>query len=80
MLSHPDSVISMAMLRHQELQAESNQVRIAMTAVAPRLLKPGFLSRTRSRFGSILIKMGATLQAETREKSAPLEAFHGHAS
>ena len=79
MLSHPDSVISLAMLRHQELQAESVRVRIAMTAVAPRLLQPGVLSRTRTRLGSVLIRMGASLRAEPWEPGTPLKAFHAEA-
>lgn len=82
MLSHPDSVIALANLRHQELQAENAKVRMAMAAVALRPDQPGVLNRTRTRLGSILIRMGTSLhvQVENREPSATLEAFHAGVS
>ena len=36
MFPHPDSVIALGIMRHQELQAEIIQVRRAMTAVTAR--------------------------------------------
>jgi hypothetical protein len=80
MLSHPDSVIALGILRHQELQAENLRVRRAMAAVPSRPGQPGVLSRTRAWVSSILIRVGISLQAETREPGAPLTAFHADAS
>ena len=80
MLSHPDSVIALGILRHQELQAENLQVRRAMAAVPSRPAQPGVLSRMRTWVGSILIRMGTSLQVETREPGAPLKAFHAGVS
>ena len=83
MLSNPNSVIALGILRHQELQAENAKVRMAMAAVAPRLDQSGgVLSRMRTRLGSILIRMGTSLhvQVENREPSATLEVLHAGVS
>jgi hypothetical protein len=75
MLSHPDSVIAFGIMRHQELQAENIQGRTAMAAVASRPAQPGVLHTTRIWVGTVLIRLGTSLQAEAREPSAPREAF-----
>ena len=75
MLSHPDSVIAFGLIRHQELQAETLQLRRAIAAVASRPAQPGVLHTTRTRVGAVLIQLGTSLQAEAREPSAPREAF-----
>ena len=82
MLSHPNSVIALGNVRHQELQAENVKLRLAMAAVAPRLEQPGVLNRTRTRLGSVLIRMGTSVhgQVENREPGAPLETFHAGVS
>jgi hypothetical protein len=80
MLPHPDSVVAFGLIRHQELQAENLRVRRAMTAVPSRPVQPGVLSRTRGWVGSVLIRMGTSLQVETREPSAPLGMFHSGVS
>jgi hypothetical protein len=76
MLSHPDSVIGLGILRHQELQAENLRVRRAMAAIPFRPTQPGILRRTRTRAGSVLIRIGTSLQVETREPGVPLDTFH----
>jgi hypothetical protein len=76
MLSHPNSVIALGIVRHQELQAENARVRIAMTAVVPRRLQPRALSWMRIRLGSVLIRTGAWLQAEPWKPGALLTVFH----
>jgi hypothetical protein len=75
MLSHPDSVIALGILRHQELQAESLRERRVMVAVSSRPAQPGVLNRMRTRAGSILIRVGTSLQVESREPGAPRKAF-----
>ena len=80
MLPHPDSVIALALMRHQELQAENVQVRRALTAVASRPAQRGVLRTTRTRLGVVLIRLGTSLQAEAREPTAPGEAFPASAS
>ncbi len=80
MLPHPDSVIALGILRHQELQAENLRVRRAMAAVPSRPAQPWVLRRMRTRAGSVLIQMGTFLQVETLEQSAALEAFHAGVS
>ena len=82
MFPHPDSVVALGILRHQELQAENVKLRLAMAAVAPRLQLPGVVNRTRTRLGSVLIRMGTSLdvQIENREPSATLETFHAGVS
>jgi hypothetical protein len=75
MLPHPDSVIALALIRHQELQAEAFRERRAMAAVASRPAQPGVLRTTRTRLGVVLIRLGTCLQAETREPTAAREAF-----
>ena len=82
MFPHPDSVVAFGNLRHQELQAENIRVRRAMAAVPSLPAQPGVLSRTRTRLGSVLIRMGTSLhvQVEDREPGAPLEAFRADVS
>jgi hypothetical protein len=76
MLPHPDSVIALGILRHQELQAENLRERRVRAAVSSRPSQPGVLNRMRTRAGSILVRVGISLQVETREPAAPLDAFH----
>jgi hypothetical protein len=80
MLPHPDSVIAFGLIRHQELQAENLRVRIARTAVLSRPVQPEGMRRMRSWMGSVLIRVGISLRAETREPGAPPVAFHAGAS
>jgi hypothetical protein len=51
-----------------------------MAAVTSRPAQPGVLSRMRTGAGSVLIQMGTSLQVETREPSAALDAFHAGVS
>ena len=54
-------------------------MRRAMAAVSPRPAQPGVLSRTRTWVGSVLIRLGTSLQVETREPGAPRQGFpRGH--
>jgi len=82
MHSHPDSVVALGTVRHQELQAENVKLRLAMAAVAPRLHHPGVLNRTRIRLGSVLIRMGTSLHAQVQngERNATREPFHASGS
>lgn len=75
MFPHPDSVIALALIRHQELQAEAFRERMAIAAVTSRPTQSSVLRTTRTRLGVVLIRLGTFLQAEAREPTAPREAF-----
>ena len=76
MFPHPDSVIALGIMRHQELQAETIQMRRAMNAVTSRPAQPGLARRTRAWVGSVLVRTGTSLQAEPGEPVAPHTVFH----
>ena len=80
MLSHPDSVIAFGLLRHQELQAENIRIRKANAAVPSPAAQLGALRRIRSWLSLVFIRMGTSLQVETREPGAPRKAFPANAS
>jgi hypothetical protein len=80
MFPHPDSVIAFGLTRHQELQAETLQLRRVMAAVPCRPAPLRLLCRWRTWVGAVLVRKGTALQPEKRKPGGPHKAFPAGAS
>ncbi len=67
MITHPDSYTAIAFMRHEELLAEGLRERKAKAASQPA--RPGAPRGLRTWLGSILICLGAWLQAKPGEQT-----------
>jgi hypothetical protein len=73
MLSHPDAFIDLAMIRHQELQAECARYRLSAQA-APARGADAQLAGARARLSGLASRLRSQLRA-LRDPEKLLEAF-----
>jgi hypothetical protein len=63
---HPDSITSLATLRHAELQTEAARERLTRLALVSARRRPGAGLRIRAWLGTAMIEAGSRLRGDSQ--------------